>query len=319
MQTLYPPIKTYAQHTLIVEEPHQLYIEESGNPEGFPVLFVHGGPGLGSESYQRCFFDPEKYRIILFDQRGSGRSTPHGLLENNNTSALLDDIETIRIYLNIEQWVLFGTAFGGTLSLLYAQKYPEFVHGLILHGIFLARPQDIRWLYQQGANAIFPDYWEDFIHSIPLEERHDLITAYHERLTGSDELARMATAKNWSIWQARCRSFQLHNQMVEHFSDAHVALGLACIENHYLLQSCFLSDYSILEHMDIIKNIPGFIINGRYDMICPLQSAWELHKTWSASEIFIIRDAGHSLLEPAIVDAVILATQKMLQIPKKAC
>lgn len=319
MQTLYPPIKTYAQHTLAVEEPHQLYIEESGNPEGFPVLFLHGGPGLGSESFHRCFFDPEKYRIILFDQRGAGKSTPHGELENNHTAALLDDIETIRKYLDIEQWVLFGTAFGSTLSLLYAQKYPDCVHGLILHGIFLARPQDSQWLYQQGANAIFPDYWEEFIHPIPQEERHDLIAAYHQRLTGTDELARMATAKNWAVWQARCCSFQLRNQIVEHFSDAHVALGLACIENHYLLQSCFLSNYSILEHMDVIKNIPGVIINGRYDMICPLQSAWELHKTWSASELFIVRDAGHSLLESAIVDAVILATQKMLQIPKKAC
>ncbi len=319
MQTLYPSIKTYAQYTLAVEKPHQLYIEESGNPEGFPVLFVHGGPGLGTESFQRCFFDPEKYRIILFDQRGSGKSTPHAELTNNHTQALVKDIESIREYLKIEKWVLFGTSFGSTLSLLYAQKYPQHVHGLILHGVFLGRTQDICWFYEQGANEVFPDYWEEFVHFLSAEEQGHVIKAYYKRLTGSDELARMSAAKNWSLWQARCSSLQLRNQVLERFSDVHVALGLACIETHYLHHACFLSDYAILANMDALKNIPGFIIHGRYDMISPLQCAWELHKAWVASELFIVRDAGHSLLEPAIVDAIILATQNMLRISQKAC
>lgn len=324
MQILYPPIKTYAQHTLAVEEPHVLYIEESGNPDGLPVLIVHGGPGSGSKDFHRCFFDPEKYRIILFDQRGAGKSTPHAELKNNHTQALLQDMEAIRQYLTIERWMLFGESWGSTLSLLYAQQYPQSVIGLILHGTFLARPQDIHWAYQEGASEIFPDYWEEFIQIIPDKERQikkslSLIAAYHRRLTGQDELARMAAAKNWSLWQARCSTLQPRSNVMEHFADVHLAASLACIETHYLLNHCFIEKNAILQQMDIIKHIPSFIIHGRYDMICPLRSAWELHKAWPSSELYVIRDAGHSILEPSIVDAIIMATQKMAQIPHKAC
>jgi len=319
MLILFPAIKTYAQHTLETESPHSLYVEESGNPEGIPVLVVHSGPGAGSESYQRRFFDPEKYRIILFDQRGSGKSKPHSELTNNHTAGLLADMEAIRTYLGIERWMLFGGAWGSALSLLYAEKYPEKVTGLILHSIFLARPKDIQWFYQEGASFIFPDYWDDFVQTIPEKERNNVVAAYYQRLNGSDELARMSAVKNWSLWQARCSSLQPHHNVIEHFSDLRFAVGLARVESHYFVNNCFVEPNQILDNIQAIKNIPGYIIHGRYDAVCPLQSAWELHKAWTDSELFIIRDAGHSIQEPGTIDAIILATQKMAHLPLKAC
>lgn len=311
MQILYPPIRTYAQHQLVVEKPHVLYVEESGNPDGIPLLVIHSGPGAASDVMHRRFFDPEKYRIILFDQRGTGKSTPLAELKNNHTQALLADMEAIRNYLNIDRWVLFGSTWGSTLALLYAQQHPEFAAALFLHSVFIGRQQDIDWFYKKGANAFFPDYWEEFIQILPLKERHDIIAAYHRRLTGTDELARMSAAKNWSLWQARCHSLQPQNHIIEHFAELRFASNLASIESHYLLNHCFIEENQILDNMAILKNIPGFIIQGRYDMISPLSSAWELHKAWPASELYIVRDAGHSMLEPAIVDALILVSKKI--------
>lgn len=315
MQILYPPIKTYAQHQLPVNAQHTLYLEESGNPIGKPVLVIHGGPGIGSDERERRFFDPEKYRIILWDQRGSGLSTPTAELNDNNTQALLSDINAIRHYLNIDRWVLFGSTWGCVLSLLYAQQYPEHVAGLILHGLFLGRKQDIAWFYKEGANMFFPDYWDEFMQFIPPEERNDLIAAYHRRLTGTDELAKMAAAKHWALWQARCYSLQPNSQITEQFSGARFASNLACIESHYLMHHYFIEDNVILKNMASIQHIPGIIIHGRYDVICPLHFAWELHKAWDNSELYIVRDAGHALWESAIVDAIILSTQKMCQMP----
>ncbi|NKB46659.1 MAG: prolyl aminopeptidase [Legionellales bacterium] len=311
MYTLYPAIKTNAEHRLAVDPPHQLYVEECGNPNGVPVLVVHSGPGAGCETYYRRFFDPEQYRIILFDQRGAGRSIPHACLENNKTSNLLDDMETIREFLAIDQWVLFGGAWGASLSLLYAQRHPKRVTCLILYSVFLARHRDIDWFYQEGANYIFPDYWQDFIKGFSEPEQQNLIQVYHERLTGDDELARMAAAKNWSLWQARCRSLQPLHNIIDHFSDPRFAAGLAIIETHYFAHQCFIEENQILQNINRIKTLPIYIIHGRYNISCPLQSAWQLHQACPNSRLFIIRDAGHSAREAGITDAIILATKEV--------
>jgi len=312
METLYPAIKPYVTHSLPVTPPHVLHVEECGEPKGVPVLFVHGGPGSGCEPYHRRFFDPEKYRIILFDQRGAGRSSPHAELENNTTQALVADMETIREYLGIDKWVLFGGSWGSTLSLVYAETYPERVHGLILRGIFLCRPEEVAWFYQEGASRIFPDLWQDFIRPIPEAERGDLLEAYHRRLTGDDEVGRMAAAKAWSIWEGRTANLQPRQSVVDHFSDPYTALSLARIEAHYFMHDAFLEENQILRDIDRMRDIPATIVQGRYDIICPMQSAWELHQAWPMSELHVIPDAGHSATEPGTVNALIKATRKML-------
>lgn len=311
MLSLYPEIRPYAEHRLKVGEPHQLYIEECGEPDGIPVLYVHGGPGAGCDPKSRCFFDPGHYRIILFDQRGAGRSTPHGETVNNNTEALIGDIEAIREHLGVDQWLLFGGSWGSTLSLLYAEAHPERVLGLILRGIFLCRPEDIRWFFQEGASRIFPDYWEPYLQGIPEQERGDLIAAYHRRLTGNNELARMSAAKTWSLWEAHCSTLRPNHQVVDHFSDPHVAIAMACIEAHYFINDGFLRPNQILADAHRLADIPGMIVHGRYDMVCPLDNACLLHRHWPGSELQIIRDAGHSDTEPSIVDALVRATKDM--------
>jgi proline iminopeptidase len=313
MRTFYPEIKPYQRHRIAVEAPHELYVDESGNPDGIPVLFVHGGPGAGCGKYDRRFFDPEIYRIVLFDQRGAGRSTPHAELQANTTPKLVEDIETIRLTLGIEQWVLFGGSWGSTLSLVYAQTYPERVLGLILRGIFLCRPQDLNWFYQDGASHIFPDYWEDFIHPIPQEERHDLMGAYYRYLTGDNEIQQMATAKAWSLWEGRCATLRPSQEVVDSFSDPHRALSLARIEAHYFVNRAFLADDQILRNADKLDGIPGVIVHGRYDMVCPLDNAFALHNVWPDSQLHIIREAGHASRELGIVDALIRATDEMAQ------
>lgn len=307
----YPDIKPYKTQRLQVDDIHELYLEESGNPTGIPILFVHGGPGSGCGKQDRCFFDPERYRIILFDQRGAGRSTPHAELEENNTHVLISDIEKIRKHLGVEKWVLFGGSWGSTLSLLYAEQYPENVLGLILRGVFLCREQDFHWFYQQGASQIFPDYWEDFIHPIPENERSDMIAAYYRRLTSNNELARMGAAKAWSLWEAHCATLRPNHNVVEKFSDPHLAMSLARVEAHYFVNNAFLESNQILDNASSLDGIPGIIVHGRYDLICPLDNAFELHHKWHDSELHIIRDAGHASSEPSIVDALIRATRDM--------
>ncbi len=311
MQILYPEIKPYSRHDIKVDDIHTLYVEECGDPEGVPVLFVHGGPGSGISSHDRRFFDPEKFRIILFDQRGSGRSKPHAELENNTTQHLIDDIETIRNQLDIEKWLLFGGSWGSTLSLLYAQSHPERVTGMILRGIFLCREGDLQWFYQSGAQHIFPDHWEDFVKPIPTEDREDLIKAYHTKLTGDNELAKMAAAKAWSIWEGKCATLRPSPDVVSKFSDPHMALSLACIETHYFVNKGFIEPNQIIENAKALEGIPGIIVHGRYDMVCTLDNAVSLHKVWQDSELQIIRDAGHSSHEPSIVDALVRATNSM--------
>jgi proline iminopeptidase len=311
MQTFYPEIKPYQRHQIAVELPHELYVDESGNPEGIPVLFVHGGPGAGCGKYDRRFFDPEVYRIVLFDQRGAGRSRPHAELQANTTQKLVEDIETIRTRLGIEKWVLFGGSWGSTLSLVYAQTYPERVLALILRGIFLCRPQDLSWFYQEGASHVFPDYWEDFIHPIPVDERGDLMAAYHRYLTADNEIQRMSAAKAWSLWEGRCATLRPCQEVVDSFSDPHRALSLACIEAHYFVNKAFLSEDQILRNADKLAGIPGVIVHGRYDMVCPLDNAFALHRAWLDSELQIIREAGHASREAGIVDALIRATDEL--------
>ncbi len=311
MQILYPEIKPYAEHHLEVSEIHNLYIEECGSPDGVPVVFIHGGPGGGCDTDHRRFFDPEKYRIILFDQRGCGRSKPHASLVENTSQDLINDMEAIRVSLDIDRWMLFGGSWGSTLALLYAESFPDRVSAMVLRGIFLGRESDNKWLYQEGANYIYPDYWEDFSTHIPEDERGDLLTAYYKRLTGPNELARMSSAKAWSLWEARMATLHTSHKMIEQASEPHFALSLACIEAHYFVNKCFISENQILENIDKINNIPGIIVHGRYDMICPLENAWSLHHAWPVSELHIVRDAGHSAGEAGNIDALIRATRTM--------
>lgn len=308
MRNLYPDIHPYAEHMIEVSDLHTLYVEESGNPQGIPALFIHGGPGGGTTPAHRSFFDPEKYRIILFDQRGSGRSTPHASLEANTTQHLIADIEKIRTSLNIEQWLLFGGSWGSTLSLLYAQTHPEKVLGLILRGIFLCRKQDIDWFYQRGAGAVFPDYWKEYEQVIPPAERTDMLSAYYSRLTSDNEIARMSAAKAWSIWEGRCSTLGTNNDLVEHFADPHLALAMARIEAHYFINQAFIGCNQILSDCYKINQIKTTIVHGRYDMVCPLEQALALYEALPESELHIVRDAGHSAFEAGITDNLIRAT-----------
>lgn len=309
MQSLYPEIKPYARHALAVQEPHVLYVDESGSADGLPVLFVHGGPGAGCDALSRRFFDPALYRIVTFDQRGCGRSTPHACLEHNDTWALVEDMEHIRQQLGIERWVLFGGSWGSALSLAYAQRHPERVQALILRGIFLCRPEDFRWFYQEGASRLFPDYWQDYLAVIPPAERGDLMQAYYKRLTGSDEIAQMQAAKAWSCWEGRTASLRPNPQLVERFHER--ALSIARIECHYFVNQAFLEPDQLLRDMPRIAHLPGIIVHGRYDAVCPLDNAWALHQAWPGSELQIIRDAGHAASEPGIADALVRAADSL--------
>ena len=318
MQTLYPEIKPYARHELAVEAPHVLYVDESGSPEGLPVVFVHGGPGGGCDALSRRFFDPNLYRIITFDQRGCGRSTPHASLENNTTAPDRRHGAHPRIPSH-RQVGAVRRLLGSTLSLAYAQTFPEHVHALILRGIFLCRPKDFEWFYQDGASRLFPDYWQDFIAPIPPEERGDLMQAYHKRLTGTDQIAQMHAAKAWSCWEGRTATVRPNTQVVDRFSDTHRALAMARIECHYFVNQAFLEPDQLLRDMHKIAHLPGIIVHGRYDVICPLDNAWALHEAWTNSELQIIREAGHSASESGICDALVRAAadiaQRLLDLP----
>jgi proline iminopeptidase len=310
MQQLFPPLEPYRTHMMPVTDGHQLYIEECGNPEGLPAVFVHGGPGAGCEMYHRQFFDPAVYRVILFDQRGCGRSRPHASLEGNTTQALVADMEMIRTLLGIESWLVFGGSWGSTLGLVYAQTHPGRVLALVLRGIFLCRQRDIDWFYQQGASYLLPDYWQDYLEPIAPAERDDMVSAYYRRLTGENELTRMAAAKAWSLWEGRASTLLPKAAVVNHFADPYTALSLARIECHYFMNDSFLERDQILNNADRLRDIPGVIVHGRYDVVCPLEQAWALHQAWPQSHLQVIADAGHSATEPGIVDALVNATNR---------
>jgi len=278
MLTLYPPISAYANHRLKVDALHNLYFEEAGNPYGIPVLFLHGGPGLGCNADHRRYFDPGSYRIILVDQRGAGQSTPHAELQDNTTQYLVADLEIIRQHLKIEKWLLFGGSWGSTLALVYAQQHAHCVLGLILRGISLCRKQDIQWFYENGVTRIFPDAWEEFVHHLPIEERRDVLGNYYRRLMGHDEIARMGAAKAWTQWEAVCCTLQPRMDVLQQFVEPHTAISLARIEAHYFIHGAFLAENQIINHCDKLANIPGIIVHGRYDMVCPLDNAYALHQ-----------------------------------------
>jgi len=305
---VYPPCEPYATGILPVGAIHRLYYEECGNPAGVPVLFVHGGPGAGCDAWNRRLFDPAAYRIILFDQRGAGRSTPHGELRDNTTAHLVADIEALRSHLGVEQWLVFGGSWGSTLALVYAQAHPGRVMGLALRGIFLFRPADIRWFYQEGASAIYPDAWEAYLAPIPEEEHGDLVSAYYRRLTSDDLAKRSAAARAWSVWEGATSKLFPSEGLVATFAEERFAVALARIECHYCVHDAFLAPDQILRDVARIRDIPAVIVQGRYDMPCPANQAWALHRAWPEAEFHLLPDAGHSATEPAITDALIRAT-----------
>jgi len=299
MRQLFNPIEPYATHTIGVSDGHRLYVEECGHKDGIPVVFVHGGPGAGCETWQRRFFDPKVYRIILFDQRGCGRSRPHASVTDNTTWHLVADIEVIREQLDIDSWLVFGGSWGATLALIYAQTHPDRTRHLILRGVFLMTQAELDWFYGGGAGKFWPETWSRFVSLIPEGERHDVIGAYHRRLFSGDLATETKFGRSWSAWENALAS--IHSSGVTGESQGDYARAFARLENHYFVNGGFLEfDGQILEHMDRIAHIPGIIVQGRYDMICPPTSAWELSRRWPAGELKMVRNAGHALSEPGI-------------------
>jgi len=311
MRTLYPSVEPYEEGMLSVSEIHTIHYEQVGNPNGKPVVFLHGGPGGGIIPDYRRYFDPMAYRIVLFDQRGSGKSTPHASLEENTTWHLVEDIEKLRNHLGIESWQVFGGSWGSTLSLAYAITHPDRVRQLVLRGIFLCRPKEIKWFYQDGASWIFPDVWEQFVNVIPGPERGDMVTAYYRRLTSEDPEVRLQAARAWSIWEGSTSKLFQDENLIEEFSDAEFATAFARIECHYFMHNAFFeTENFLIENIGRIRHIPAVIVQGRYDVVCPITSAWELHRAWPEADLEIIPDAGHSASEPGTINALVLATDK---------
>ncbi|MCC6633612.1 MAG: prolyl aminopeptidase [Gammaproteobacteria bacterium] len=304
---LYPRLRTNRTGRLRVSPVHELYFEESGNAAGKPVVFLHGGPGGGTNPEMRRFFDPKRYRIVLFDQRGCGRSTPHASLQDNTTWDLVGDIERLREHLGIERWQVFGGSWGSTLALAYAQKHPDRVTELVLRGIFLLRRSELEWFYQssEGAASLFPDLWEQYIAPIPEDERYDMMGAYYRRLTSSDVSERNAAARAWSIWEGATSHLRMDPGYVAKFKDADYAAAFARIECHYFVNGGFLdADDQLLRDVTKIRHIPATIVQGRYDVVCPMRSAWHLHRAWPEAELVVVPDAGHSAFEPGIARAL---------------
>ena len=307
----YPPLEPYRSDHLEVSGGHSVYFEEVGNPEGKPALFVHGGPGAGAQPFDRRFFDPERYRVVLFDQRGCGRSTPHAALNENTTLHLIDDIERLRGQLGIERWLVFGGSWGSTLSLAYAQAHPTSVTALVLRGIFLLRRKELVWFYQEGASAIFPDEWEKYLAPIPESERDDLISAYYRRLTSNDKETRLEAARAWSGWEGATLSLYPDEERVRMFAGDDFATAFARIECHYFINGAFFDhDSQLLEGIDRVRHIPAVIVQGRYDVCTPMMSAWALHRAWPEADFRLVADAGHASSEPGIVHELVEATDK---------
>lgn len=307
MRELYPEIEPFHTGRLKVSDIHELYYEQCGNADGAPVLFLHGGPGGGITEKHRRYFDPAHYRIVLFDQRGSGKSTPFAELRENTTWDLVEDIERLRLELKIDRWIVFGGSWGSTLALAYAIKHPTRVQGLILRGIFLCREEEIRWFYQYGAHFLFPDAYAKYVAPIPEEERDDLLHAFHARLIDPDENVRLEAAKAWSLWEGSALKLIPDAETLDEFD--HIAVSLARIENHYFVnQAFFESDGWLLDQVEKIRHIPGIIIHGRYDIVCPVKNAFDLHAVWPEAELKIIADAGHAAGEPGILSALVDAT-----------
>jgi proline iminopeptidase len=309
MRELYPEIEPYDSGMLEVDSRHRLYYEQCGNPQGKPVVMLHGGPGAGCGAKMRRFHDPARYRIVLFDQRGSGRSTPHADLVDNTTWDLVADIERLREHLGIERWQVFGGSWGSTLALAYAEAHRNRVTELVLRGIFMLRRWELTWFYQEGANRLYPDAWEQYLAAIPEVERGDLISAYNRRLTSSDEATRLSAARAWSVWEASTSLLQPDEAFIDGHRDAHFALSFARIESHYFVHGGFFDvEGQLLRDAHRLHGIPGVIVHGRYDVVCPLQNAWDLHRAWPESKLVISPNSGHSAFEPENAAALVEAT-----------
>ena len=315
LRELFPPIEPYAGGRLRVSKLHTLHYEECGNPRGQPLVFLHGGPGGGIDPVYRQYFDPKKFRVVLLDQRGCGKSTPHAELRENTTWDLVADIERLRETLGIERWVVFGGSWGSTLSLAYAETHPERVKALVLRGIFLLRRSELLWFYQEGASHLFPDAWETYLAPIPPRERGDMMKAYHKRLTGKDRRTRLAAARAWSVWEGITSKLRTDPALVKRFSGGRFAEAFARIEAHYFVNGGFLrSDDQLLDDVGRIRHIPGVIVQGRYDVVCPMRSAWDLHRAWPEAKLVVVPDAGHSMSEPGIRSALIAETERFARV-----
>ena len=307
----YAEVQPYRTGYLDVSPEHSLYFEESGNPNGKPAVFLHGGPGGGTSPKQRRFFDPARYRIVLFDQRGCGKSKPHASLHENTTWHLVSDIEALRQHLGIERWVVFGGSWGSTLALAYAEKHPSRVSALVLRGIFLLRRWELEWFYQRGAGLFFPEAFQAYLSTIPEAERGDLISAYHKRLVSENPVVRQEAARAWSVWEASTAHLLQDHDYIASCAGDEFSLAFARIECHYFVNRGFLErENQLIEDVQKIRHIPATIVQGRYDVICPVQSAWELHRAWPESEYRVVPDAGHSAFEPGIVHELIRATDR---------
>jgi proline iminopeptidase len=308
MRTLYPAIEPYDHGMLDAGDGHRVHWELCGNPEGKPVVFLHGGPGGGCSPNQRRLFDPGKYRILLFDQRGCGRSTPHASIEANTTWHLVADIERLREMLAVEKWMVFGGSWGSTLALAYAETYPDRVSELVLRGIFTLRRAELLWYYQEGASWMFPEKWERFLAPIPMEERGDMMAAYRRRLTHEDPAVQREAARAWSLWEGETITLLPKQDFTNQFGDEHYALAFARIENHYFVNKGFFDEGQMIRDAHRLKNIPGVIIQGRYDVATPPATAWDLHKAWPEAKFIMVPDAGHAFTEPGIMHHLIETT-----------
>jgi proline iminopeptidase len=308
LRQLYPPIEPFATGLLDVGDGHRVYWERCGKRGGIPAVFLHGGPGGGCGPSHRRLFDPDRYDVLLFDQRGCGRSQPHAELEANTTWHLVADIERLRTMCGHDQWLVFGGSWGSTLSLAYAETHPERVSGLILRGIFLLRQAEVDWYYQGGASWLFPDKWEEFLAPIPPEEHGDLVSAYRKRLTGDDVAAQMACALAWSRWEGGTITLLSDPSVTGSFGEDRFALAFARIENHYFTHKGWMEEGQLLHDADRLRDIPGTIVQGRYDAATPVRSAWDLHRAWPEAEFHLIPDAGHAYSEPGILDRLLRAT-----------
>ena len=309
MRDLYPDIDIFDSGFIAVDARHQVYYEQCGNPDGKPVVILHGGPGAGCSAKMRRFHDPKAYRIVLFDQRGSGRSTPHADLVDNTTWHLVADIEALREHLGIARWQVFGGSWGSTLALAYAEAHPSRATELVLRGIFMLRRWELEWFYQEGASRLYPDAWDNYLQAIPDVERADLISAYHRRLTSSSEATRLAAARAWSVWEASTSLLLPDEAFIDGHKDAHFALSFARIESHYFVHGGFFdAEDQLLRDAHRLHGIPGVIVHGRYDVVCPVQNAWDLHKAWPEAKLAISPSAGHSAFEPENASALVEAT-----------
>lgn len=308
MLTLYPEIKPYARYKMPVDAIHELYVDESGNKDGIPVIFVHGGPGTGCDFDSRRYFNPARYRIVLIDQRGAGRSTPSGSLQNNTLPDLVEDLLKLQRFLGIEKSLVFAGGFGSTVALAFAIKFPQRMLGLILKGIFLGRQTDIDWIYRLGASQFFPDAWRDFIAPLPDGFKEDPCLGYSQLMRSSNELERTAAAKAWSLWEARCSNLRTHQRLIDYYSAPQRALLKCIIGTHYMVNGCFLSPNELLLNIHALKEIPGILVQGRFDVLTPMVNAQLLSERWPNSELMVVREAGHGANDSAMIDALIRAT-----------